>query len=453
MRNKQLTYFFILGLHLVLGFLVFAVPPLAKVYGLAIPLFGTIYVINTQNRNNEVLLVAAYIVSSEVFLRMTEGNLVHEIAKYEVIYFMILGMFYRGFSKKGLIFMLFLLLLIPGIIKGATEMSFGINVRKAILFNILGPVCLGVSALYCYKRMLTFSDLHRILVFLGFPIVSLITYITVKTPNVKDIVTGTASNFQTSGGFGPNQVSTVLGLGMIVFFALLLLFSKTKKEMIIHGILLFLASFRGIVTFSRGGVITGAVAIILLLLVVYYYSTSATKGKIMMLMLVFGLGGVGIWGYSSYQTNGMIEYRYANQDAAGRVKKDRLGGREEISQIELKLFLENPVTGIGVGKGKEYREEEMGQVVASHNEITRMLAEQGMLGVICLLILLAVPLLLYFNNKQHLLLLSFYIFWLLTINHAAMRIAAPSFIYALSLLKINFLNEETTVTVHREPAV
>jgi hypothetical protein len=29
-------------------------------------------------------------------------------------------------------------------------------------------------------------------------------------------------------------------------------------------------------------------------------------------------------------------------------------------------------------------------------------------------------------------------FWLLTINHAAMRIAAPAFVYALALLKIRF---------------
>jgi hypothetical protein len=34
-------------------------------------------------------------------------------------------------------------------------------------------------------------------------------------------------------------------------------------------------------------------------------------------------------------------------------------------------------------------------------------------------------------------LLCFVLFWLLTINHAAMRIAAPAFVYSLSLLNIN----------------
>ncbi|NJM79444.1 MAG: hypothetical protein HC854_07215 [Flavobacterium sp.] len=114
------------------------------------------------------------------------------------------------------------------------------------------------------------------------------------------------------------------------------------------------------------------------------------------------------------------------------------------------MFFENPITGVGVGKNKEFREELTGIVAASHNEITRMLAEQGVLGIFCLLILLVTPLFLYLDNKQHLLLLSFYFFWLLTINHAAMRLAAPAFVYALSLLKVKFTNENEKPTLHRE---
>ena len=49
---------------------------------------------------------------------------------------------------------------------------------------------------------------------------------------------------------------------------------------------------------------------------------------------------------------------------------------------------------------------------------------------------LITPLILYINNRQHLYFLSFYVFWLLTINHAAMRTAAPAFVYALALLSV-----------------
>ena len=40
-------------------------------------------------------------------------------------------------------------------------------------------------------------------------------------------------------------------------------------------------------------------------------------------------------------------------------------------------------------------------------------------------------------------LLCFLLFWLLTINHAAMRLAAPAFVYALSILKV--IHEKTPV--------
>ena len=109
------------------------------------------------------------------------------------------------------------------------------------------------------------------------------------------------------------------------------------------------------------------------------------------------------------------------------------------------MFLENPFFGVGAGKGTEIRTEQMGYLVASHDELTRMLAEHGMLGVLALLILLFTPIVLYLDNKQHLYLFCFIAFWFLTINHAAMRTAAPSFVYALALLKIRFTDEEEVV--------
>ena len=63
-----------------------------------------------------------------------------------------------------------------------------------------------------------------------------------------------------------------------------------------------------------------------------------------------------------------------------------------------------------------------------------MLSEHGLFGIFGLLILFITPFVVYVNNRQHLYFLSFFAFWLLTINHAAMRIAAPAFVYAMSLL-------------------
>lgn len=383
---------------------------------------------------------------------MTEGNPFNELSKYLVIIFLVFGMFYKGFSKNSFIYIVFLLLLIPGVIIGVNELSFDVNIRKAIAFNISGPVCLAIAALYCYQRVVSKEQLFKILVFIGLPILSMTVYLFLYTPTNKEIFISTQSNFSASGGFGPNQVSTSLGLGMFVFFALALLFSNSKKMMFINFIIFGIVSYRGILTFSRGGVFTGIVMIIILILMMYYYSNTRVRGKLLTMVLFLFIGGGLLWSYSVYKTNGMIEYRYANKDARGREKEDKLGGREEIAGTEISAFMENPIWGIGVGKNSEYREEIIGHKVASHNEITRMLADHGSFGIAGMLILILTPLLLYFDNKQNIFLLSFFVFWALTINHAAMRTAAPSFIYALSLLKVKFVDEQKPV-VRREPIV
>jgi O-antigen ligase len=173
-----------------------------------------------------------------------------------------------------------------------------------------------------------------------------------------------------------------------------------------------------------------------LLVLLYFFSNAKGKSKFIPVFIMTALMGIGIWTYSSIQTRGLIDKRYANQDARGKEKKSQLSGREEIIESEITYFLDNPITGIGVGMGKEMREKSLGVAVASHNEITRMLAEHGLFGILGLLILFITPFVLYIHNRQHLYFLSFFIFWLLTINHAAMRTAAPAFVYALTLLSV-----------------
>ncbi|MDQ1167474.1 hypothetical protein QE431_003792 [Flavobacterium sp. SORGH_AS 622] len=281
-----------------------------------------------------------------------------------------------------------------------------------------------------------FSDLQNIMVALGLPVVTTTVYLFLYNPSVKDVITGTQSNFETSGGFGPNQVSTILGLGMFVFFTQFILFSKSKRAILLNGFLLVFITYRGIVTFSRGGIITAVGMIVCLLFLLYRNSNARGRGKFILIFVVTALMGLGIWTYSSIQTSGLIEKRYANKDARGREKKDRLGGREEIMDAEIKLFLDDPILGVGAGLSKSRRLEYLKEEAASHNEITRMLSEHGIFGIFGLLILFITPFVLYINNRQHLYFLSCVVFWLLTINHAAMRIAAPAFIYALSLLSV-----------------
>ena len=436
MKKEEVVYLYLLALHAFLGFVLFLFPFFSKVYGIAILVFGIYFIIQSKNKQNEALLMAAYAVSAEIMLRMTGGTFVNEYGKYLVMLFLFLGMLFSGFSRNALVYWLFLFFLVPSVVLSTVTLDITTDVKKAIVFNMSGPVCLGISAIYCYKRELTFQRLLGVVTAFSLPLLCLVTYLYFYTPNIQDVVTGTQSNFETSGGFGPNQVSTILGLGIFIFFVQLMLNSSNGILQIINGGLVLFFAYRGLITFSRGGIYTGVAMILLLLAILYFQANFQTKPKIAGIIVLSFLATLAVWSYSSIKTNGLLDKRYANQDAAGREKKSQLSGREILIESELKMFYENPILGVGVGKNKELRKSQTGIDLATHNEITRMLAEHGTLGIVGLLILLITPLYLFAVDRQNILALSFFVFWLLTINHAAMRLSAPAFIYALSLLKV-----------------
>ena len=444
MKNTKLTYLTLIVFHALLALVIFFIPFISKIYAILIIIIGFTIVYKSKNNNNEVLFVSAYLVGAEVLLRMTGGNLNNEFVKFSVIFFMICGMVYSNFSKNGLIYLVFLLLLFPAILVTISEAGIDIDIKKVLFFNLSGPLCIAICAIYMFSRRITLETLGKILITMGLPIVSITIYLFLYTPSIKDVVTGTQSNFETSGGFGPNQVSTILGLGMFVFFTQLILYSKSKLEIVINTGLFVFISYRGIVTFSRGGIMTAVAMIVCLLLLLYYFSNAKGKKKLSLVFILTGTLSIGVWSYSSSQTRGLIEKRYANKDALGREKKDRLGGREEIMDAEIKLFMDNPFLGVGAGMSKSKRIEELGVEVASHNEITRLFSEHGIFGALAFLILLITPFIVYISNRQHLYFLPFLIFWLLTINHAAMRTAAPAFVYALCLLSVQIKIPEET---------
>jgi hypothetical protein len=446
MKNSQSKYFLLIGLHIILAFLVINLKFLSFIYLLVVLIFGIIYTIINKDKKNESLYFAAYFVGIEVFLRMTKGILVYETGKYAVILFMLLGMFYRGVNKQAGYYFIYILFLLPAILITVQDLGHDYNLRNAVMFNLSGPICLGISAMYCAEKKLSLNRFNDILFVLGLPIITTAVYLFLYTPNIKEVVTNTGSNFETSGGFGPNQVATVLGLGMFIFVSQILLNSKNKLQVLTNSLLLVLITYRGLITFSRGGIITGLIIISILVFIIYSISNKSGKTKLIFSMFMALFFGFAIWIYSSVQTGGLIENRYKNQDALGREKESTLSGRENLILTELKMFYENPAFGVGVGRNKEIREEETGLAAASHNELSRILAEHGIFGIFGLLILITVPLALFNINKENIFLLSFFIFWILTINHAAMRIAAPAFVYALSLIKVSF-NEE--VTLHR----
>jgi O-antigen ligase len=449
MQAKDKNYLFLILIHILLGVIIFYVQGVSKVYGYLIVIVGLLVLLKTRNRNDEVLYICAYIVGSEVFLRMTNGNPNHEFAKYSLVVFFLIGYVYSGFSKMSMPYLFFIIVLLPGVIIANETLDFGVVFRKKISFNLSGSLCLAVAAMHTFGRKITVGQIGNLLLIMGLPVISTAVYTQLYAPDLKEVLTGTSSNSDLSGGFGPNQVSTILGLGMFIFFTRIVLYSRTKLIFIVNVLVAFYVTYRGLLTFSRGGMITGFLMILIFLFFIYMSSKKKGRIKLNYFVLIFVVLVSAIWMFTSLKTDGLIDKRYANKNALGVEKKDLSTGRSQLVEEEIDWFLESPFFGIGVGKGTDYRTAKYGFLYASHNEITRLLAEHGMFGIVALMILFFTPIFYFMGNKDNIFLFCFLLFWLLTINHAAMRTAAPSFVYALSILKVRF-DEEDEPVVHRK---
>ena len=415
--------------------------------------FGTYWVVKNNDRDFQVLTLLLYIVAFEVLFRMKSGGTLYDIGKYSIIYFCVLGFAYKRISLKAWPYFLILLLFIPGIFLTVNSFFFEIDVRKKIMFNLLGPFSLVFASLYTFNKNITLQRLNEVLSVMTGPLVSILVVVIAFTPsNTVNIYENNSSNFANSGGFGPNQISVILGLGAFVFFIQFFFNRKQKLYSYFSLFLFFLFAYRGLITFSRGGMLTALAMIVVFSYMFYRLLHASARSKFIGVFSVLFVLCLSAWLFTSYQTGGMIDKRYNNQDAAGRFKESTMSGREDIMETDLKFFYENPVFGVGPGIGGMMRGEEGLKGVQAHSEPTRLLAEHGSLGLIILLLLVFVPILNYFRYRlfHHIYFFPFLLFWGLTINHAATRIVAPGVLYALTLLNVSIKKEEDEDSVSRK---
>jgi O-antigen ligase len=419
----------------VLGFLLLN-RTVSKFSNIILLFVGFMTILVTKNKNQEAVLWSAYIVGSEVLFRMSKGLIFYEFPKYMVFIFLLTGLIVEK-KKQNIspIYLIYILLLLFGIT--FSDIPYPESIRTNIIFNLSGPILLGLCAIYFYKRKISIELLLKILKYMSLPIISMASYIYLKVPNLESIVFGGVSSTLASGGYGPNQVATILGVGVFILSLYIIISKKYSGFFIIDVFLLIFLFFRALITLSRGGVIT---AILAILLFSFIYLLSKKNNFIHMTKYFSFLIilSIPIWLYTSSVTDGMVDNRYTNKNAKGVLKKDISAGRIDIFKTEWNGFIENPFFGIGVGTGKFVRGEELGLRSASHNEMSRLLGEHGALGLIMIFILFFVPIVTM--NKQTLrsraFLSAFLLFWFLTVNHSAMRLAMPAFIYGLAVITI-----------------
>jgi O-antigen ligase len=114
-------------------------------------------------------------------------------------------------------------------------------------------------------------------------------------------------------------------------------------------------------------------------------------------VIVFAALGIGVFSVVDQITGGNLSLRYQGETAgtAGGYRDKDLSvltsRRSSLVEAEFEIFANNPIFGVGPGAGYDEREKYEGVRIASHTEVTRLLAEHGVFGLIVAVIFLFYP--------------------------------------------------------------
>tara|TARA_B100000029_G_C17583918_1_gene960531 strand:+ start:1337 stop:2686 length:1350 start_codon:yes stop_codon:yes gene_type:complete len=429
----------LLFLHVLFGFLASQDSNFSTIWGWSIVVFGSYNIIKYRNRFNDAAFFAIYLVGIEVLLRMTDARVLWEFGKYGSILMLMLGIIMQKLTKHrtSIYIVIYILTFLPSVFLVPFE-SFDFW-RQSISFNLSGPILLFLSFIYFRNRIITKNEIINIFRVFILPMVSMSIVLLVRIPKLEEIVFTSEANFQMSGGYGPNQVSSILGL-MIAIISLskiigIILFNKNVYDYIILSV----CSIQAYLTFARGGVITAIIAIFTSWFISSFINSNTKiikTGRIIYIILMLSI----LWSIAGDFSEGMMEKRYA-----AMIKLDQNGelgasGRILIMALDLEIFKDNYFTGVGPGMANKLRMDYGYQnPVASHSEFTRALAEHGFFGMIGILTLLVLVIkeFSYRGSIEKCILSCFAMISILTMSHSAMRLAMAGLIFGMSFIRYN----------------
>ena len=418
--------------HVMLGLIMSNFRFISTYYGLGIIIIGTYLILIYQDPKGHLpIIFSCYIMGIEVLLRMGRSTLFWEFGKYAIIYFIFLGIIRKSKEININVPILFYFLLLSLSIIMVPFNSFS-QWRQDVAFNLSGPALLMISSIYFFNTRISKIELLNILSFSIYPIISMSVFVYLKMPDIQTYNFLPYSNPSTSGGYGPNQVSTIFGLGVAILVLSQILRGKICGGKAIDISLLVLFFGLGLMTFSRGGILAAIITISIAMI----YHLFHDQKRILIFIKGIGISIIIIisWLVIAEITNGVINKRYGVGNATYTEKLfGDLTGRTELYKIDFLIFSDNIFTGIGPGQANLQRMDYgYGKAAAAHTEYTRMLSEHGLPGLVSLFILLGFPF--YFFNSSNgastkLIIIYFSVLVLLTMFHSAMRVSMPALMF------------------------
>lgn len=420
--------------HVLLGLSLSVMKELSNIHVVGVLLIGAWYALSTP-RLERTAYLAAYITGAETLWRMTSASVFWEIGKYSIAVFFVLALLRTGRLKGPVLPFLYLLLLLPALVIPLASVGES-ELTNEISFNMSGPLALAVSAWFFSHVKLTGAQLQRICLALICPVISIATIAIYKIMTAEKLVFIDDSNPLTSGGFGPNQVSATLGLGSLMAFLMILDRSVSRGLKIVFFIVSLALIAQSALTFSRGGLYMASGGAILAVIFLIQDRGSRLRLFAVIVTLFLTINFLLLPQLDEF-TGGALSKRFSDT---------RVTGRDSIALSDLQVFAEHPVTGVGPGQTRHYRDRESAYAkAAAHTEFSRLLSEHGVFGLVAIIVLLLMALQ-HFRQARtargRAVAGSMTAWSLLFMIGAAMRLAAPSFVFGLTAAAI--LPEEET---------
>ena len=417
------------AVHVPLALLMSQSPNIGLVHALVV-LVGGLWWIATDRKPVRAAYVCAYIVGAEVLWRMTRTPLFWEFGKYAATFVFLFALLRHSRLKLPILPIIYFALLLPSLLLAVSSLGFTES-RMQLSFNLSGPLAIMVSALYISQLRLTQEQQHRLLLVIVGPICGVATIVLYNTLTKTGIVFNNSSNFETSGGFGPNQVSSILGLAALIIYIYLLGRNSSLSVKVLSIGLVFLFATLSALTFSRNGLFLAGCGALAFSVVHFRNNRTRLKFTIVLLLLFGGAYYVILPRLNSF-TSGAI---------ASRFEESSTTGRDTMVIADLRVWWDHPFFGVGPGMARPYYDAVLGvgRSVPAHTEFSRMLSEHGIFGLVSLLLLLfmaAINLRRASDRQNRSLLIGLLVWSFLYMAANAMRLMAPAFIYGITFARV-----------------
>lgn len=436
--NDTPLIIFLVVLHIGLALLIRRFSILSTIHALIILFLGFWNAISTKNITN-VIPYVAYITGAEVLWRMTDAQVFYEFGKYATVALLFITLLKKSKLKRTGLPIFFFLLLIPSIVLTVNALGFTEHARQMISFNLSGPLAVSVCLLFFSQVDADQQLLRKWIWATVYPIISVLAIAAYSTLTTTDINFGSESVFVTSGGFGPNQVSAVLGLGALLL--VMLIIQSGRKGRLLSIFLSLALLTQSFLTFSRGGIYNFVVGLAVGLIILVQKPSKFVR-SFFFVFLILLIVGVFIFPNLEELTSGAFSSRFKDIDTSSRIN---------LAKADLELFKENLIFGVGPGMASYMRQNI--RYTSAHTEYSRLLAEHGILGILSLIFLIYLLVAAFFRTPDifsRAWMVALAAWPLVEMAHSAMRIAAIAFILGLSVVNWktypNYENNEIVQT-------